>query len=91
LYYWKDGAVDDSLFSVAIERDPSVVVRQPELVLAMDFGSSFDNWDVHPDGERFLVTVNEESGAAADGGEPSQTRFLVVLNWFEELRARVGN
>jgi Tol biopolymer transport system component len=91
LYYWKDGAVDDSLFSVAIERDPAVAVRQPELVLAMNFGSNFGNWDVHPDGERFLVTVEDESGAATAGGEPSQTRFLVVLNWFEELKARVGN
>ncbi len=37
------------------------------------------------------MTVLEESGAATAGGEPSQTRFLVVLSWFEELKARVGN
>ena len=76
---------------MAIERDPAVVVRQPELVLAIGFGTNFNNWDIHPDGERFLVTVFEESGAATAGGEPSPTRFLVVLNWFEELKARVGN
>ena len=86
MYYWKGAAGADSLFSVAIERDP-VVVRQPEFVLAA--GPLF-NWDIHPDGERFLVMV-DDGGSAATPGAPSPTRFLVVLNWFEELQERVGN
>jgi len=76
---------------VAIERDPAVVVRQPEFVLAAEIaGNIAYNWDLHPDGERFLVTVND-GGAAATPDAPSPSRFLVVLNWFEELEARVGN
>ncbi len=89
LYYWKGAGGADTLFSVAIERDP-VVVRQPEFVLAADIAGPLFNWDIHPDGEQFLVMV-DDAGGAATGGEPSPTRFLVVLNWFEELKARVGN
>ena len=91
LYYWKAAGVGsaDTLFSVAIERDP-VVVRQPEFVLATDIAGPVFNWDLHPDGERFLVMV-ADGGSAPTQGEPSPTRFLVVLNWFEELKARVGN
>jgi hypothetical protein len=81
--------VADTLFSVAIERDP-VVVRQPEFVLeAVRIGSPWA-WDLHPDGERFLVMV-DDGGTAATPGEPSPTRYLVVLNFFEELKARMGN
>jgi len=89
LYYWKGAGGADTLFSVAIERDP-VVVRQPEFVLAADIAGALFNWDLHPDGNRFLVTV-ADGGTTETPGEPSPTRFLVVLNWFEELKARVGN
>ena len=89
LYYWKRAGGADTLFSVVIERDP-VVVRQPEFVLEADRAGSPWAWDLHPDGERFLVMV-ADGGSAPTQGEPSPTRFLVVLNWFEELQARVGN
>ena len=46
---------------------------------------------LNADGERFMVTVLDGSGAATTGGEPSPTRFLVVFNWFEELKERLGN
>ncbi|MDP6608152.1 MAG: hypothetical protein QF463_03715, partial [Vicinamibacterales bacterium] len=38
-------------------------------------------FDVSPDGRRFLTASDLDSGA---GGE-----LRVVLNWFEELKARV--
>ena len=39
------------------------------------------SYDVTPDGQRFLLTKVP--------GERPQPRIMVVLNWFEELRARV--
>jgi hypothetical protein len=39
------------------------------------------SYDVTPDGERFLMTRLP--------GEPAQPRVVVVLNWFDELRAKV--
>jgi hypothetical protein len=41
--------------------------------------------DIAPDGHRFLMI--KESGAAEDRSAPAQIH--VVLNWFEELKARV--
>ena len=41
-------------------------------------------YDVHPDGRRFMV-VRQEGDSTAAG------RVHVVLNWFEELRERIGN
>jgi Tol biopolymer transport system component len=39
------------------------------------------SYDVTPDGQRFLLTKLP--------GERPQPRIMVVLNWFEELRARM--
>ena len=41
------------------------------------------NYDVSPDGQRFLMIKPSESAEAA------QTQINVVLNWFEELKQKV--
>ncbi len=41
------------------------------------------NYDVSPDGQRFLMLKTSEQGQAAP------TQINVVLNWFEELKRRV--
>ena len=45
--------------------------------------ASFPFYDVSPDGERFLMLKPVESQATAP------TTINIVLNWFEELKARV--
>ena len=42
-----------------------------------------DNYDVSPDGQRFLMLKPSEQAQAA------QTQIVVVLNWFEELKQKV--
>ena len=42
-----------------------------------------DNYDVSPDGQRFLMLKLSEQAQAAP------TQINVVLNWFEELKRRV--
>ena len=45
---------------------------------------------VVPDGDRFVVT--EDIGVEEQTDEEmAPERFLVVVNWFEELRARMGS
>jgi serine/threonine-protein kinase len=44
-------------------------------------------WDIAPDGERFLL-VNPGEVAATDAGA-TQPQMIVVLNWFEELKRLV--
>jgi Tol biopolymer transport system component len=48
-----------------------------------EFGDMYNscNYDVSPDGHRFLMIRNEEEVAA--------TRIDIVLDWFEELKARL--
>jgi hypothetical protein len=43
---------------------------------------SFPNYDVSPDGKRFLMLEGSEQGQAP-------TQINVLLNWFEELKRRV--
>ena len=90
LYFWR-GALSpapDTLFRARVDRVPAVVVRAPERVLAIDlFG--IENWDLHPDGKRMIVTVSGLPTVPAAGGAGSAppSRHVVVLNWFSELKA----
>ena len=44
------------------------------------------NWDISPDGRRFLMLQNVEQ----TGTEPDRLpQITVVQDWFEELKARV--
>jgi hypothetical protein len=45
--------------------------------------SSRRNVDSHPDGEHIVAVTN------AGVGEGTSRQIIVVLNWFDELRARV--
>ena len=42
-------------------------------------------YDVSPDGQQFLMIKNSASGNAT----PTLASTVVVLNWFEELQAKV--
>ncbi len=84
LYYWR-GAEIDTLLAVTVERDPIRMIG-PEPVFAVD-ASGISNWDLHPDGDRFLVTVFDrpqtDGSEESEGPEPG---YVVVLNWLDELR-----
>ena len=88
LYFLRPGSGGplDTLFAVPVDRTSGVVIRDHE----PRFVANMQEWDLHPDGERFIAAVIPSAGGAptADGSE--EDRYLVVLNWFEELRERVG-
>ena len=54
-------------------------------------GAPVTNWDVHPDGTSFVFvgSVGAEPGDVGAGRPDIPVE--VVVNWFEELRERVGN
>ncbi len=52
-------------------------------------GGVHTSWDVHPDGESFVLVRGGQSEAGGAGF--AAARVLVVTNWFEELRQRMGN
>ena len=45
------------------------------------------NYDITPDGKQLLVVV--PAASPADSGRRPNQQINVVLNWFEELKARV--
>ncbi|UCF38227.1 MAG: PD40 domain-containing protein, partial [Acidobacteriota bacterium] len=60
---------------------PRVVVKIPDMGTS-DQSEWGTDWDISPDGQRFLITTNvSESG--------NQAELVVVLNWFEELQSLV--
>jgi serine/threonine-protein kinase len=79
---YREGA---KMLSVVV--DPATGRVQPPVVLFegpyLLSGRNAHNYDVTPDGERFLMIKRPDAGWRRE--------FVVVLNWFEELRAKVGN
>jgi serine/threonine-protein kinase len=88
VYFWKNSSVAaDSLFRARVYLSPMVIVRAAEFVLALPVSQSTRNWDLHPDGRRFVTSLREAPGAGA--ANPAEvSRYHVALNWFTELRAK---
>jgi serine/threonine-protein kinase len=91
VYFWTrtDAGSPWRLRFAPIEREPSIRVAPSREVIAPP-GASENDWDVHPDGDRYLITVPAQTGAGSgEAGAGDAPRHLVVLNWFEELTARL--
>jgi len=46
------------------------------------------NWDIHPDGKRFLM-IKPPAAAGSESTSAGPRKINIVLNWFEELKDRV--
>ncbi len=63
------------------EGTPRSLFSAPDLLASATVG--FAGYDVTPDGTRFVLLTTKPDAAAKE--------VHVVLNWFEELKAKVGN
>ena len=74
------------MMAVVIETKPAIAAAKPNLLFEGHYETGFypflANYDVSPDGQRFLMVK-------ASGKESVATQLNVVLNWFEELKERV--
>jgi Tol biopolymer transport system component len=76
----------DKMMAVDIATQPSFTVGKPQMLFEgpyMPTPLTNPNYDVSPDGQRFLMLKPSESAEAAP------TQINVVLNWFEELKQKV--
>ncbi len=92
IYYWTPGQGSAlTLMGARVQRGPPFVVTNTDSILEGPYQQL--NWAIHPDGDRIIVTreVTSLSAEAPGDGPASPERFLVVVNWFEELLERVGN
>jgi eukaryotic-like serine/threonine-protein kinase len=92
--YYRSGS---KLMAVDVTTEPSFTAAAPELLfdvpqnLTRTLGAGrVRNWDVHPDGDRFIMMGSPE-GEGGDGAAPRLANVYIVVNWFEELRQRMGN
>jgi hypothetical protein len=75
------------MMAAAIETGPSFAAAKPKLLFeghyeTTDVFPAQANYDVSPDGQRFLMV---KEGAQ----EQAAMQINVVLNWFEELKQKV--
>jgi eukaryotic-like serine/threonine-protein kinase len=76
----------DKMMAVDIATQPSFTVGKPRMLFKGQYvptATTPPNYDVSPDGQRFLMLKPAVQEQAAP------TQINVVLNWFEELKRRV--
>ena len=82
-----DGA---ALMGVTVETEPTFNAGIPEIRVKGDYvfapAGRGRNWDISPDGQRFLMLKNAAQTGTQDDALPQIT---VVLNWHQELLERV--
>jgi serine/threonine protein kinase/Tol biopolymer transport system component len=78
----------NAMMSIAIETGDTFNKKgEPQTLFEGPyFGSTGHNWDIHPDGERFLMIKRLGFDASSDTGP---RKIVIVTNWFEELKERV--
>ena len=76
----------DKMMAVDIATQPSFAAGKPRVLFEGQYEPTVftaPNYDVSPDGQRFLMLKRSEKEAA------TPTQINVVLNWVEELKRRV--
>lgn len=79
--FYREG---DKMMAVSVETQPSLKLGIPELLFEKPyiFDSRNTQYDIHPDGNRFLMIKSDES---------TSNKINIVLNWFEVLKNKMGN
>jgi len=78
--YYRDGA---SVIAAPVETEDGFKSgRAQSLFKDVYVQTGFRNYDIHPDGKRFLMIKKAEEDVPV-------TELIVVENWFEELKRRV--
>jgi serine/threonine-protein kinase len=79
--FYREG---DKMMAVAVEADPEFSAARPRLLFEGRHSRSsvLANYDITPDGQRFLMVKPGEQ-------ESALTQINIVLNWFEELKRLV--
>ena len=70
--------------AVRVETEPVFTAGKPETL----FEGTYAQWDISPDGKRFLMIKPGDSTEAGSLAEIPR-KIIVVLNWLKELKERV--
>jgi serine/threonine protein kinase/dipeptidyl aminopeptidase/acylaminoacyl peptidase len=107
LFYLVGANVAEKVMSVSVETEPTLRLGKPEVLFEGKFVGPLPNngnpWDIHPDGDRFLMmketettkveSISEKSTEVeSPQGETAAEKPLkinIIVNWFEVLKDRV--
>ena len=91
VYYWtpQAGPGGRTFMAARIQRNPTPVVLSRDSLFTGNYVRFAS--DLHPDGDRLVAAQNVTSTTDPEVGATEPLRFLVVTNWFEELRQRMPN
>ena len=90
VYYWAvSGGGTDTFMAAHIERNPTPVVLNRDSLFTGDYAQAAS--DLHPVGDRVIVAQLAGTSRIPEGAAAEAERFIVVTNWFEELKERVPN
>ena len=79
---------EEAMMIVRIETEPAFTHGSPQVLFTGSyFRSRNRNYDISPDGQRFLMLKEVEQ--TEETSAPTQDALIIVLNWFEELKRLV--
>ena len=79
---------EEAMMIVRIETEPVFTYETPEVLFTGSyFRSRNRNYDISPDGQRFLMLKEVEQTEEASA--TTQNALIIVQNWFEELKRLV--
>jgi hypothetical protein len=91
LFYIVGTETADAVMGVKVQTEPTFKKNTPEELFRgtyIGFAPTNDiPWDIHPEGNRFLMMKTTAAVDAAKVGQ--KPRINIVLNWDEELKQRV--
>lgn len=71
---------------VVMDAEISWGTEQPLPIEGFSKVNSYRNYDIMPDGDRFVMVFPAKQ---AEADEPARQQINIILNWFEELKAKV--
>ncbi|MEO6223799.1 MAG: hypothetical protein ABIP90_11160, partial [Vicinamibacterales bacterium] len=89
LYYW--AMLSQHVVALDVQTQPTLNTGNVvllKIVARFNMTGRGRNYDVTPDGKHFVVVTSADR-ESPDAARPSTQQINAVLNWFEELKARV--
>ncbi len=88
VYYWTQVVGQPNFMAARLQREPNPMVLSRDPLFAGRYYSPAA--DLHPAGNRVIMGQMNVTAQQADSASAPE-RFIVVTNFFEELRQRMGN
>ena len=93
LFYVAAGPNGRAMMAVGYAGDPTFTPSRPERLFALpsglQIGASYRQWDVAPDGERFVMLRETDEDPTGSDPRLGAAELVYVGNWFTELAERV--